>query len=135
MNCSRLMNLAVFASVFVLSGGCTAFPVKSDPQGSQIFLDDRDTGLITPGKLLIRHLPPGKHRLSVVKDGYDTVRPPRSIMVQRNMAVGVLTTVLFLPVGLYTLLDTHWKSVENYEYLYYAPPFELKPRSPSTTSN
>jgi len=68
-------GIVLCSALFV--SGCHQFRVDSYPEGAKIIVDGQDTGEITPRTFSPRHFSLGTHSLTVEKQGFKSVTPPR----------------------------------------------------------
>jgi len=129
-----LASKAILAGTVFLLAGCHSLGISSSPSGARVFLNDSDTGKITPASIRVRDLPLGFSYVTVAKDGYITSPPKQEVEV--HLSVGNLVWSWFPPVLIKNLVGDMWKDIE-YPSSGHLEDFILQPGlgAPSTTTS
>lgn len=101
-------TVVLLLAMFVIAG-CSSIGVYSDPSGAKIFINDTDTGKVTPASLKTRHLCKGRSYITVEKEGYETLTKRQPVDVK--VSVGNVILSIWPPVLIKNLLGDLWKGI------------------------
>lgn len=91
--------------------GCHSLPVSSYPPGARVFMNSKDTGLITPTAIRVRHLPVGRTVITVAKEGYFSVPSEQEVNV--GISKGNIIFSWWPPVLIKNLCGDRWKGITS----------------------
>lgn len=95
-----------------IMSGCSTIGIYSDPSGAKIFINDKDTGKITPTLLRARHLRQGRSYVTVEKEGYKTLTKRQSIDVRVSVG-NIICSIWWPPVLIKNLCGDLWKGITH----------------------
>ena len=97
-------------AMFIISG-CSSIGVYSNPSGAKIFINDKDTGRVTPASLRTRHLRRGRSYITVEKEGYEILTKRQPVDVRTS--VGNIVFSVWPPVLIKNLFGDLWKGITH----------------------
>ena len=106
-----LKTKVVLLLAMCIISGCSTVGVYSDPSGAKIFINDNDTGKITPSLIGARSLRTGRSYITVEKEGYKTLTKRQSVDVRISVANILLSW--WPPVLIKNLFGNLWKGIIN----------------------
>ncbi|MDZ4199925.1 MAG: PEGA domain-containing protein, partial [Kiritimatiellia bacterium] len=92
-----------------MAAGCSSIAISSTPSGGRVYINEKDTGLVTPTDIHVRKFHTGTTYISVVKEGY--IASPEKQAVQVKYSGGNIFWSWFPPVLIKNLLGDWWRGV------------------------
>ena len=100
----------VLVLVMSIMSGCSTIGVYSNPSGAKIFINEKDSGKVTPSSIKARHLRPGRSYVTVEKEGYKALTKRQPVDVRVSVG-NIVWSVFWPPILIKNLFGSLWKGI------------------------
>jgi len=103
-------EITVLLLIMSIISGCSSIGVYSNPSGAKIFIDEKDTGEVTPKSIGVRHFSSGRSYVTVEKEGYKALTERQAVDVKVS-AGNIIWSIFWPPILIKNLFGDAWKGV------------------------
>lgn len=105
----NLKTMVVLLLSICIFSGCSTIGVYSDPSGAKIFINEKETRMVTPKIIGARNLRTGRSYITVEKEGYETLTKRQAVDVR--VSIGNILMSWWPPVLFKNLFGNLWKGI------------------------